>query len=201
MALVRRVADEWSLPVHLDGARIFNAAISLGVHVEDIARYTDSVMFCVSKGLCAPVGSLLAGPADFIAEARYKRKIMGGGMRQAGILAAAGILALTEMPARLAEDHHRAKTLAAGLADIPGVNVSVDNTDIDMVFFHCYGDTDAAFAQRAVAFFAARGIRINPPDADGFRFVTHAGIEDADIDATLAASRDFFGGEATNSSN
>ncbi|MDR1058369.1 MAG: threonine aldolase family protein, partial [Treponema sp.] len=125
MDAVRGIADEWGLPIHLDGARLFNAAAALAAGegagdaspdlyrmVKEIAARADSVMFCLSKGLCAPVGSLLAGKASFIAEARMKRKIMGGGMRQAGILAAAGICALSEQPGQLAEDHRRARRLA-----------------------------------------------------------------------------------------
>jgi threonine aldolase len=112
MDAVRAIAKEWGLPVHLDGARIFNAAAALDCSASDIAARVDSVMFCLSKGLCAPIGSLLAGTKDFISAARFKRKIMGGGMRQAGILAAAGIIALKEHSLLLEADHRRAKKLA-----------------------------------------------------------------------------------------
>jgi threonine aldolase len=135
MDAVRMVADEWGLPVHLDGARIFNAATALDVDAKTIAARADSVMFCLSKGLCAPAGSLLAGSLDFVSAARLKRKIMGGGMRQVGILAAAGIIALNEQTCVLTKDHLRAKQLAQGLAAIPDVVIQPEEVDINMVFF------------------------------------------------------------------
>ncbi|GHV80982.1 hypothetical protein AGMMS49944_27730 [Spirochaetia bacterium] len=149
-------------------------------------------MFCLSKGLCAPVGSLLAGPRDFVEAARYKRKIMGGGMRQAGILAAAGIIALTEQAGRLAEDHVRAKRLAQGLAAIPGIVVRPEEVDINMVFFSFPQALDAGIAKGIVDFFAARDIVVSPPEQGMFRFVTHYWIGDSEIEAILAASREVF---------
>jgi threonine aldolase len=192
MDAVRALADQWNLPVHLDGARIFNAAAALGCNAREIAARVDSVMFCLSKGLCAPVGSLLAGPRDFIQKARLKRKVMGGGMRQAGILAAAGIIALREHTALLAADHARAKQLARGLAEINGIGVNANNVDINMVFF-----TYAASGQdeKIVKHFAARGIVINPPEQGVFRFAVHDWIGDAEIAALLAAAREIFGGQ------
>jgi threonine aldolase len=135
MDAVRTVADEWGLPVHLDGARIFNAATALDIDAKTIAARADSVMLCLSKGLCAPAGSLLAGSLDFVRAARLKRKIMGGGMRQVGILAAAGIIALNEQICVLMQDHLRTKQLAQGLATIPGVVIHPEEVDINMVFF------------------------------------------------------------------
>jgi len=132
----KKIADEWKLPIHLDGARIFNAATALNCNARDIALLADSVMFCLSKGLCAPVGSLLAGKKEFVEKARYKRKIMGGGMRQAGILAAAGIIALEGQTQRLKEDHIRAKNIARELAKIPGIVIKPKETEINMVFFY-----------------------------------------------------------------
>src|SRR5579884_2357120 len=123
------------LPVHLDGARIFNAAVALGVPVRELAAEVDSVQFCLSKGLSAPVGSIVAGSRDFIAEARRVRKLLGGGMRQAGIIAAAGILALTEMVDRLAEDHANAKRLAEGLAAIPTIAIEPETIETNILFF------------------------------------------------------------------
>jgi threonine aldolase len=178
MDAVKKIAGEWDLPVHLDGARLFNAALALGCGARDIAARADSVMFCLSKGLCAPVGSLLAGPKDFIQEARFKRKIMGGGMRQAGILAAAGIIALTEHPPYLADDHRRAKQLANALADVPGIKVNSAETEINMVFFRFPPAAEESRATRIVEFFAGEGIRINPPENGVFRFVTHYWIGD-----------------------
>ncbi|MDR1444008.1 MAG: DegT/DnrJ/EryC1/StrS family aminotransferase [Treponema sp.] len=193
MEAVRKIAGEWGLPVHLDGARIFNAALALGCGVRDIAALAGSVMFCLSKGLCAPVGSLLAGPADFIAEARMKRKILGGGMRQAGILAAAGIIALTEHPPYLAEDHRRAKKLAAALAEIPGITADPAATDINMVYFRFPPGQDPNRAADISAAFSRRGIRINPPENGVFRFVTHYWIGDQELEAVIAAAGEIFG--------
>jgi threonine aldolase len=192
MDAVRKIADEWGLPVHLDGARIFNAAAALGTDPRTIAARSDSVMFCLSKGLCAPVGSLLAGPGDFVKEARMKRKIMGGGMRQAGILAAAGIIALTKQVSSLAEDHRRAKKLAEGLKDIPGIEVRPEEVDINMIFFSYAPAAEQNTADKIVRAFAKNQIRINPPDEGKFRFCTHYWIGDAEAEAILKASREAF---------
>jgi len=196
MDAIKSIATEWGLPVHLDGARIFNAAVALGCKPGDIAARVDSVMFCLSKGLCAPVGSLLAGPKEFIDEARLKRKVMGGGMRQAGILAAAGIIALTDHPPLLAADHERAKKLAQGLAKIKGIQVDPDSVTINMVFFS-HSAVVAGSAGKIVEGFAKRGIKINAPEfispAQGvFRFATHYGIGDKELQAILAAAGEVF---------
>ena len=192
MDKVRKVADEWKLPVHLDGARIFNAAVALGCEARDIAARADSVMFCLSKGLCAPVGSLLAGKKKFITEARLKRKIMGGGMRQAGILAAAGIIALEGQTLRLAEDHERAKKIARELAKIPGIIIKPRETEINMVFFSWPPAKDEKTSSRIVELFKKRKILINGPEKGLFRFVTHYWIGDTEAEAILAASREAF---------
>ena len=189
---VRMVADEWKLPVHLDGARIFNAAAALGCDVKDIAARADSVMFCLSKGLCAPVGSLLAGPKKFIAEARLKRKIMGGGMRQAGILAAAGIIALEAQSPRLEEDHRRAKKIAGELAKIQGIIIKPAEVEINMVFFTWPPAVVKKNADQIVEVFRKHKILINPPEGGLFRFVTHYWTGDAEAEAILAASREAF---------
>ena len=191
---VRKIADEWKLPVHLDGARIFNAAAALGCDAKDIAARADSVMFCLSKGLCAPVGSLLAGRKKFVEEARLKRKIMGGGMRQAGILAAAGIIALEEHTGRLREDHARAKKIARELAKISGLVINPKETEINMVFFDWPPAEDPKTASHIVDVFKKRKIIINAPNGTLFRFVTHYWIGDAEVDAILAASREAFTG-------
>ncbi|MCL2067866.1 MAG: beta-eliminating lyase-related protein [Treponema sp.] len=190
MDAVKSLAAEWGLPVHLDGARIFNAAAALNCSAADIAARTDSVMFCLSKGLCAPVGSMLAGPKDFIEAARLKRKVMGGGMRQAGILAAAGIVALTEHPPLLAGDHERAKKLARSLEGIEGIQIDSKAVDINMVFFS-YG-TDAKGAANIVEGFAKRGIRISPPADGRFRFAMHYWIGDKELDAIISAATEVF---------
>jgi threonine aldolase len=171
-----------NLPVHMDGARIFNAAVALDVPVSALAAEVDSVMFCLSKGLSAPVGSMLAGSADFITEARRIRKLLGGGMRQAGIIAAAGIVALNEMVERLAEDHANARILAEGLANIPGVAVDPSAVESNMVFFGA-SDGDNARLVEAVA---VEGLLFSGSDDGRIRAVTHYGITAEDIDAALA---------------
>jgi threonine aldolase len=188
----RKIANEWKLQIHLDGARIFNAAAALDCNARDIASMADSVMFCLSKGLCAPVGSLLAGKKDFIEKARYKRKIMGGGMRQAGILAAAGIIALEGQTQRLKEDHIRAKNIARRLAKIPGIVIRPKETEINMVFFTWPQAEDKKTAAHVVKTFKKHNIIINPPEKGVFRFVTHYWIGDAEVGAILAASWEAF---------
>jgi threonine aldolase len=185
------LAREWELPVHLDGARIFNAAAALGVDAADIARRADSVMCCLSKGLCAPVGSLLAGTKDFIGKARLKRKIMGGGMRQAGIIAAAGVIALKVMSGRVFRDHEQAKNIAGALAAIPGIKINPEETEINMVFFTW--PAASGKAKEFAAAFAELGILINPPDENGlFRFVTHYWIGDGEAGKIIASCHRIF---------
>ena len=189
---VREIADEWKLPIHLDGARIFNAAIALDCEARDIAAKVDSVMFCLSKGLCAPVGSLLAGKKDFVEKARLKRKIMGGGMRQAGILAAAGIIALEGQTSKIKQDHERAKKIALELAKIPGVLIKPQETEINLVFFTWLPAKNEKTAGRIVEIFRKQKIVINPPENGVFRFVTHYWIGDHEVDAILNASQEAF---------
>ncbi|MBN2557498.1 MAG: aminotransferase class I/II-fold pyridoxal phosphate-dependent enzyme [Clostridia bacterium] len=172
------VAHRFGIPVHLDGARLFNAAVSMGTEAEDITKHCDSVMFCLSKGLGAPVGSILAGTGDFIERARYKRKIMGGGMRQAGVLAAPGLIALKKMAARLDEDHANADTLAKGLGKIAGVSVFEDRRDINMVFFRLDFAIDSSDFKE---YFFKNGIKVYPPDQGVFRFVTNFGVSGEDV--------------------
>ena len=178
-------AKELNLSVHLDGARIFNAATTLGVEVKNIAACADTVMFCVSKGLCAPVGSLLCGTQDFIRRARKLRKLMGAGMRQAGVIAAPGIIAIEKMSKRLHEDHANAKILARGLAKIEGVEVMEDNLDINMVFFHIH--REGFDHSRFVSQMLERGIKINPPHDTEYRLVTHNNIKESDVSACVSA--------------
>ncbi|UCG48979.1 MAG: low-specificity L-threonine aldolase, partial [Phycisphaerales bacterium] len=132
---VSKVAKEQGLAVHLDGARVFNAAVALGVDVRDLTRGADSVSICLSKGLSAPVGSLVCGTREFIAEARRTRKVLGGGMRQAGIIAAAGIVALEQMVDRIAEDHENARRLAEGIAGISGLSIDASRVQTNIVYF------------------------------------------------------------------
>jgi threonine aldolase len=193
MKEVSRLAREWKLPVHLDGARIFNAAAALGCQAKEIAAEVDSVMFCLSKGLCAPVGSLLAGKKKFIDEARLNRKIMGGAMRQAGILAAAGIVALEKHTHQLKEDHVRAKKLAQGLAKIPGLVIKPKELDINLVFFSWPPAKDKKVAAGIVSIFKKHKIIISPPDHGNFRFVTHYWIGEAELEKILSACHEAFG--------
>jgi threonine aldolase len=185
-------ARELGLKVHLDGARIFNAALALGVPARDIAACADSVMFCVSKGLCAPAGSLVCGPAEFVERARYNRKILGGGLRQAGVLAACGIVALEKMTSRLGEDHENARLLGEALAEIPGIRVDREKIRINMVFWNAPvpGFNDAAFR----AFMEERRIKIG--GGPEYRFVTHHDVSREDIVAAVAAVRDYINGLA-----
>ena len=135
MESVQGLAKEFNLHMHLDGARIFNAAVALNVAAADIAKYFNSIMFCLSKGLSSPVGSMLVGSTDFIKEARLHRKSLGGGMRQVGMLAAAGIVSITQMVDRMAEDHQRAKDLAAAIADNEGLEINLEDVQTNMIIF------------------------------------------------------------------
>jgi threonine aldolase len=181
-------AHERGLQVHLDGARIFNAAAALETDPRELVREVDSVMFCLSKGLCAPVGSLLCGSAGFVANARRARKIVGGGMRQAGIIAAAGIVALEQMTDRLAEDHRRAKRLAEGLAEIPGIAVEPVATNI--LFFRLMDETK--MPEEIVSGLAERGILLLGRVEGNFRAVTHYWIDDADVESTVTAMQEIM---------
>lgn len=179
-------AHSLKIPVHLDGARAFNAAAALGETVADLARPVDSVMFCLSKGLGAPVGSMLLGSREFIAEARSWRKLLGGGMRQAGVLAAAGLIALDEGPGRLHEDHDNAQRLARGLAEIDGVKIDPEKVVTNIVIFDISGT--GLSANEISARLAEQGIL-----ASGFgsaiRMVTHYDVSSQDIDRALDALR------------
>ncbi|HEX6989499.1 MAG TPA: low-specificity L-threonine aldolase [Bacillota bacterium] len=180
-------AHRHGLAVHLDGARIFNAATALGVAARDLAAPADSVMFCLSKGLAAPIGSMLCGSREFIARARRARKLLGGGMRQVGVIAAAGLVALDEMIGRLAEDHANARRLAEGLADLPPLAVDLDTVQTNMVMCDVSGFEPApAFARRL----AAAGVLVNAVNDRRVRFVTHKDVDAADIDRALAIVSD-----------
>ena len=184
--LVGELARQHNLRLHLDGARLFNAAVAQGVNAKELAGPADSVSICLSKGLSAPVGSVLCGSKEFIQRALRIRKQLGGGMRQAGILAAAGIVALETMVARLAEDHQRATRLAEGLRSFPSLQADPEKPYTNMVFLNL---SQAAklnareIGQRLVD----RGIKIGVVGNQRFRLVTHYGIEDADIEQTIAA--------------
>ena len=182
-------AHEYGIPVHLDGARVFNAAVALGVKASEITKYCDSVMFCLSKGLGAPVGSILAGSKQFIEKARFRRKIMGGGMRQVGVIAAPGIIALTKMVKRLPDDHHSAGMLAKMLDDIEGVNILKDMLDISMIFFTLDKNTDD---DEFVEYFDRRNIKVYPPEGNVFRFVMNYGVSVDDLTFIAETLRNYM---------
>ena len=176
------------IPVHLDGARIFNAATALGKSVAEITRQVDSVMFCLSKGLCAPVGSMLVGSRDFIEKARIGRKLLGGGMRQAGVLAAAGLLALEEMPKHLGCDHKNARYLAEGLARIQGIALDPPKVVTNILIFDVRGT--GRTAADLCAELAKRQVLCNPTAKYSVRMVTHHDVDRAAIDRALAAANE-----------
>lgn len=183
---VYEIAKEKGAMVHLDGARLFNAALSLEVEPHELAAYTDTVSVCLSKGLAAPIGSLLVGSKDFIEKARIYRKIMGGGMRQVGILAACGLVALDEVLPRLEEDHQNARYLALSLDEIPSVHIAWDRLDLNMVFFTLDEDIDLAEE------LGERGILANPLDLGEYRFVTHIDTTKEDIDRLILAMKEIL---------
>jgi threonine aldolase len=184
---VAKVAHDHGLKVHCDGARIFNAAVALDVDVKEYMRHLDSLSFCLSKGLACPVGSVVLGNREFIEEVRRARKMVGGGMRQAGIIAAPGIIALQKMVGRLKEDHRNARRLAEGLNQIPGVKVDLDSVQTNIVLADITGtgwDVDY-FVNRA----GKIGIQVFEFGATKARFVTHYGIDEQDIDEVLSRLR------------
>ncbi len=186
-AAVRQIADVTGLIIHLDGARVFNAAVALDCPVTEITQYVDSVTFCLSKGLCAPVGSLLCGSTDFIYRASRARKLLGGGMRQAGVLAAAGIIALEQMVDRLADDHVNARRLAEGLAEIPGVQIDLDLVQTNLVYFGFDESVDISPSQLIERLDQEYGIKIGGRGGRQFRAVTHYWITEERVELVLEA--------------
>lgn len=180
-------AKEGGMNVHIDGARIFNAAVSLEVDVAELCAPADSVTFCLSKGLACPVGSVVVGSEDFIDQARRYRKMLGAGMRQVGVVAAAGIYALDNMIDRLTEDHANAKKLAEGLSEIDGISVAPENVHSNIVYFNIPPGSGTAISDNL----KQRGILVNPGDPV-MRMVTHHGIASEDIDYTLVAMQEHF---------
>jgi threonine aldolase len=191
-AEVGRIAKENNLSLHIDGARIFNAAAALKVDVKELAAPADSVMFCLSKGLCAPVGSMLVGSKKFIARARHLRKMLGGGMRQAGVLAAAGLISLEKMTGRLGQDHARAKKMAAGLKQVKGLVLDAGSPSTNMIYMNLSNDVrmDAAEVIRKMK---ARGVLLDSENARRFRLVTHYWIDDEAVEKTVQAFRETLG--------
>ncbi|PWB54103.1 MAG: low-specificity L-threonine aldolase [Anaerolineales bacterium] len=186
---VGELARENGLLLHLDGARIFNAAADQGVSAGELAQAADSVTFCLSKGLCAPVGSVLCGSAEFIARAHRLRKQLGGGMRQAGILAAAGIVALENMVERLSDDHRRARNLAQGLSFLPGFTLDPGTPHTNMIFMSI-ADGYPGDAKQVAAALAKQGVKVGVVGQRRFRLVTHYWIDDASVEKALLAFAD-----------
>ena len=182
---VAALAKEHGLSVHLDGARIFNAAVALGLDAKELTRSVDSVSFCLSKGLSAPVGSVVCGSSEFIAEARRTRKVLGGGMRQSGIIAAAGITALEEMVDRLAEDHKNARRLAEGIAAIKGLSIELANVQTNIIYFELA--SNRLTADELVTELGKKGVKILCVGPSQLRAVTHYGISAEDIGLTVRA--------------
>ncbi len=177
MRSVKQLAEAHDLHVHTDGARVFNAAVALGVNVSEIAAHTDTMMFCLSKGLCAPIGSILVGSKDLIREAITVRKYLGGAMRQAGIVAAAGILALETMVERLAEDHERARALARGLSGIAGITVNPESVETNFVML----ELESMHAPEFLEQLKTLKVLALPFSDHTIRFCTHHDIDDADL--------------------
>ena len=174
-------AHAQGLRVHLDGARVFNAAVALGVPVSEIAACADTITFCLSKGLACPIGSIFCGSKESVQEAVRWRKRLGGGMRQVGVLAAAGLVALDQMVDRLAEDHANARTLAEGLSEMPGVRCDLSRVQTNLVYF----DVETMPAQAFLDECARRGVISEPTGPHTIRFVTHYGIDAGDIQSAL----------------
>ncbi len=192
IATITSFAHARGIKVHMDGARIFNAAIALGVPVSILARSVDSMMFCLSKGLSAPVGSMVVGSHEFIYKAHRMRKLLGGGMRQAGVIAAAGIVALEQMVERLTEDHENCKRLAYGLADYPQIEVDVERVITNIVNFSLHSGKQQLSHEETVRFLAKAeeyGVLMGTMGEGIIRAVTHYGVEAEDITKALAGIR------------
>jgi threonine aldolase len=182
---VGKIARENNLSLHIDGARIFNAATALNVDVKELVEPADSVMFCLSKGLVAPVGSMLVGTKKFINRARHLRKMLGGGMRQAGVLAAAGLISLEKMTGRLGQDHARAKILFEGLNQLQGLRLDASPSS-NMVYFDLLDEVNLSVNQ-IVEEMKKRGVLVDWAGPRRFRLVTHYWVDDAGVDKTLKA--------------
>jgi threonine aldolase len=192
LAELRATTRAHGLALHLDGARVFNAAVALGVPAADLTAHVDSLQLCLSKGLSAPIGSIAAGSASFVAQVRRIRKTLGGGMRQAGIVAAAGIVALEQMIDRLAEDHRHARLLAEGIAQLPGLSIRLEAVQTNMVLFKVI---DPRFT--LTSFIAAareRGVNLGELGRGHLRAALHAGVTRQDVDRTLEVLEDIVRG-------
>ncbi len=185
-AEVGKLAEEFGLKLHIDGSRIFNAAAALNCPARELVEAADSVSFCLSKGLCAPVGAMVVGSREFISRARRMRKALGGGMRQAGVLAAAGLVAMREMIGRIHEDHATARQLAEGLARLPGIEIDLERVRINMVIMRL-ADSVPYTADEIAARLRERGILVGGRGERSFRLVTHYWITPAVVEQVIAA--------------
>ena len=190
LAAVAAVAREHGVPVHLDGARIFNACVALGRDAREYGRVVDTVQFCLSKGLAAPVGSLILGPRAFIGRARRMRKMLGGGMRQVGVLAAAGLIALEKMVDRLADDHRNARRLAEALVGLPHIRVDLSRVQTNIVIFHVDRPGGAALLVEGCK---ARKVKVHAIGPTSIRCVTHKDVDTEDVDRAISAIREIAG--------
>ena len=193
METLSSLAHAHGMAVHLDGARVFNAAVALGIPVKELVSSVDSVMFCLSKGLSAPVGSMVAGSRAFIKRVHRVRKLLGGGMRQAGVFAAAGVVALEQMVERLAEDHENSKLLAHGLADYPQIEIQPESVMTNIVIFSLRDSTGQLLGKEHTQLFAQKcqehGILLLAISDEKIRAITHYGIEAADVKTALSGIR------------
>jgi threonine aldolase len=189
MQAVGKIACENNLSFHVDGARIFNASAALKVSINDLVAPADSVMFCLSKGLVAPVGSMLVGTKKFINRARHLRKMLGGGMRQAGILAAAGLISLEKMTTRLEQDHIRAKKLAQGLQGVPGIILDEGTASTNMIYFNLTEDLKLSVDQ-IIDEMKKRGVLVDWAGPRRFRLVTHYWVDDVGVEKTAQAFKE-----------
>jgi len=186
VAEVKKVCEEHGIPLHMDGARIFNACTYLKVDVKEYTKHLDSLMFCLSKGLSSPVGSILCGSKEFIEKARRVRKLLGGGMRQAGILAACGIVSLTKMIGRLEEDHKNAKKLAQGLAQFPYFKINPDDVETNIVIAETTIDPEVI-----LSYLRSKGILALQFGPGRIRFVTHKDVNEEDVERLISALKEF----------
>jgi threonine aldolase len=183
---VCELAHGKGLKVHMDGARIFNAAVAQSIDVRDLTQYVDSMMFCLSKGLSAPIGSLAVGDSEFIERARRYRKMLGGGMRQAGVIAAAGIIAIEKMVDRLRDDHSNAQTLAKGLSSIDGISIDPSRVQTNIVMYDVSGL--GIGSEKWIATLTESGVKAGSLDENRVRMVTHRGVEKADVEYSLSVA-------------
>ncbi len=183
---IAKIGRAKGIPIHLDGARIFNASVALNVPVKDLCSPVDSVSFCLSKGLSAPIGSLLCGSKEFVDDARKWRKMVGGGMRQVGVIASAGLVALDTMVERLAEDHANANSLAQGLSGVTGINLNTDLIESNIVIFEWMLGPTLEFIERL----SQKGLKASYVGGQKIRMVTHVGISTEDIDRAIRIVRE-----------